>query len=438
MKLTLILFSLFTAFNIVFLVLPLFRKGSKAKSRTAEITGPKPERQYEMDWLRVIAIVILLYFHTGMMFVRWDWHIQNTETSVIFEQIMMWLHHWRMPLLLFISGAGTYFALGFRSSGKFLAERSKRLFIPLIFGIFVIVPPQIYYERIANFTSYRDFYPTVFQFVPYPLGGSLSWHHLWFVLYLGIYSMIALPFFLYLRSPKSKRFFNKLLQILERRSGFLLPLVLLIGSQVILRPFFPHETHGLDDWAYFVFYFLFFVFGFVAYCEPRIRDIMLKQRRFNLIAAILSTVFMYLVFWVRFEYTPLVRWGQLYHLAAMAVTWLWVVAFIGYGRKFLAFKKPVLKYANEAIYPFYILHQTVIIFFGYYLIPWQVGIFTKFAVVSTVSLVSSLAIYYLFIRPFAVMRVLFGVKLVKEKAIVKVTQPAPPAHTLEPVPVKTR
>ena len=103
-------------------------------------------RRYDLDWLRFIAIVILLFFHTGMLFNPWGWHIKNNELSEGFRYWMAWLHYWRMPLLLFISGAGTYMALGKRSPAQFAGERFKRLFIPLLFGMFVVVPPQIYYE----------------------------------------------------------------------------------------------------------------------------------------------------------------------------------------------------------------------------------------------------------------------------------------------------
>jgi surface polysaccharide O-acyltransferase-like enzyme len=143
-------------------------------------------RRHDLDWLRLIAILILLFFHTGMWFNTWGWHVKNSETSVAFNYWMVWLHYWRMPLLLFISGAGTYMALGKRTPGQFLKERRNRLLVPLVFGMFVVVPPQIYYEHILDYNSYWEFYKTVFQFVPYPRG-SFSWHHLWFILYLFLF-----------------------------------------------------------------------------------------------------------------------------------------------------------------------------------------------------------------------------------------------------------
>src|SRR5262249_20191626 len=155
----------------------------------------------------------------------------------------------------FISGAGTYLALGKRTPGQFAGERFKRLFIPLVFGMLVIVPPQIYFERINLFNGYFDFYKTVFQFRPYP-AGNLSWHHLWFILYLFLFSLIALPLLKYIRSERSQKFRNAVYKICSKPVGLLLiPSAVMLVTQVILRPYFPEETHALaDDWAYFTYY----------------------------------------------------------------------------------------------------------------------------------------------------------------------------------------
>jgi glucan biosynthesis protein C len=178
-------------------------------------------RRHDLDWLRLIAIIILLFYHTGMLFNPWGWHVKNNETSEAFRYWMVFLHYWRMPLLLFISGAGTYMAMGKRTSGQYAAERFKRLFVPLVFGMFVIVPPQIYYEHISDYNNYLDFYKTVFDFVPYPKG-SFSWHHLWFVAYLLLFSLISIPLLIFLRSPRSIGFKQLLLTSSHGQSEFYL------------------------------------------------------------------------------------------------------------------------------------------------------------------------------------------------------------------------
>ncbi len=150
-------------------------------------------RKYEIDYLRVFAFMILILYHAGMVFVPWDYHLKNNAISEDFEIPMLFVNQWRLPLLFVISGIGTYFSFSRRSNGQFARERFRRLIVPLIFGILVIVPPQIYYERLVQgvpYLSYLDFYLNdAVRGGAYPLG-NFSWHHLWFILYLFIFSAL--------------------------------------------------------------------------------------------------------------------------------------------------------------------------------------------------------------------------------------------------------
>ena len=371
-------------------------------------------RRNDLDWLRLIAIVILLFFHTGMWFNTWGWHVKNNETSVSFTYWMVWLHYWRMPLLLFISGAGTYMALGKRSPGQYAGERFKRLFVPLMFGMFVIVPPQIYYEHIREFNSYWDFYKTVFNFVPYP-GGSFSWHHLWFILYLLLYSLLALPFLIYLRSDRSVRFRERTMQHLSKPAGIILiPSVLILITQILLRPFFPEETHDLKDLAYFVFYFSFFFFGILGYSNQQLWTSIGNNRKYLLGTSLISLIPFYVCF---FDFRGLIElpWEEdvvetIFDVIAIFVSWFTVITVIAFGQHHLNKPHPWLKYFNEGLYPFYILHQTVIIAIGYYVCQWDWSIGAKFWTISLLTLISCVLFYFVFIRSNLVMRFLFGMK----------------------------
>jgi len=376
------------------------------------------QRRHDLDWLRFIAILILLFFHTGMWFNTWGWHVKNTETSSTFNFWMVWLHFWRMPLLLFISGAGTYMALGKRTPGKFAGERFKRLFIPLIFGMFVVVPPQIYYEHIKDYSSYWEFYKTVFNFVPYPKG-SFSWHHLWFICYLFFFSLIALPVLIYLRSPKSDKFRERLYKLFSTPAGILLiPSVIILITQIVLRPYFPEETHDLlHDWAYFVFYFSFFLFGMLCYSNPLIWNAIGQSRKYLLVVSLLILVPFYGCFFQFYDIIEL-PWSDdtvetIFDVTAIFVSWFTVITVIAYGQHYLNKSHKWLSIINEGLYPFYILHQTVIIAIGYYIckLEWSIG--AKFWSISLLTLIGCVGFYLLLIRPFNVMRFLFGVKLKK-------------------------
>jgi glucans biosynthesis protein C len=372
-------------------------------------------RRYDLDWLRFIAIVILLFFHTGMWFNHWGWHVKNNELSYSFQYWMIWSHFFRMPLLLFISGAGTYMALGKRTVGEFRKERYSRLLVPLIFGMFIVVPPQIYYERISQYTGYWDFYKTVFNFISYPKG-SLSWHHLWFVLYLLIYSMITIPFLKFLRSDSSEKFKNSALKLFGSPAGLLIiPSTLILLTQIVLRPYFPEETHDLlKDWAYFTFYFLFFVMGIICYSIPKLWEAIGANRKHLLMAMLVSIIPFYICYF-HFRDLIMLPWTDdtvetIFDVIAIFVSWFTVITIIAYGQYYLNRPHPWLAKISEGLYPFYILHQTVIIAIGYYVCQWDWSIAAKYWTICFLTLVSCVAFYLLLIRPFNVMRFLFGVK----------------------------
>lgn len=371
-------------------------------------------RRYDLDWLRFLAILLLLFFHTGMWFTTWGWHVKNAETSTTFNYWMVWSHFWRMPLLLFISGAGTYMALGKRTLGQFAGERFKRLFIPLVFGMFVVVPPQIYYEYIALYPDYLSFYKTVFEFQPYPTG-SFSWHHLWFILYLFLYSLLMIPLLRFVRSPKSQAFKEKLFIVLSNPWGALLvPSVLILITQIMLRPYFPEETHDLKDLAFFIFYLCFFIFGILFYSERKLWDSLGANRLKFLLAAVLILIpfyFVYLhyreVYVLPFEDRTLEIW---FDVSGLLMSWFTVITIIAFGQHYLNKPHPWLSQINEALYPFYILHQTVIIAIGYYICQLDWSIAAKFWSISLLTLASCMAIYFILIKPFKLVRFLFGMK----------------------------
>lgn len=387
-------------------------KLSTPKSIVTEVgTG----RRYDLDWLRFIAIVILLFFHTGMLFNPWGWHIKNNETSESFRYWMTWLHFWRMPLLLFISGAGTYMAMGKRTPSQFAGERFSRLFIPLVFGMFVVVPPQIYYEHINQYNGYWDFYKTVFEFRPYP-EGSLSWHHLWFILYLLVYSLLAIPLLTFLRSPKSSLFKERIKAVLSSPAGILfIPASIILITQVILRPYFPEETHALlDDWAYFTFYFCFFLFGMACYSNPALWESIGRNRKHLLVSTIAMLIPFYIFYFHLRELIHL-PWSMdtvetAFDVTAIYVSWFTVITVIAFGQHYLNRPHPLLAKINEGLYPFYILHQTVIIFLGYYICQLSWTIAAKYWSVSLLTLVSCLIFYLLLIKPFNPLRIVFGMK----------------------------
>lgn len=374
-------------------------------------------RRYDLDWLRVIAFYILIFFHVGMIFVPWDFHIKNSVTAEWFETWMAFLHQWRLPLLFTISGAVVFYSLKNRSGKIFLKERFIRLFIPLVFGMFIIVPPQIYFERISNgihFENYFQFWLTVFNFVPFPLGGSLSWHHLWYVLYIFVYSIIALPLFLFLRSSKSLKLKNKISDLIDKNPNA----IYLVGFLFLILYFtlshrFP-TTHGLiDDWYNHAVSFSFFMLGFFISSINGFRELLLKKRKQSLVIALIPASILILFVWgPTFKIVNEDAEWFIYVYGFLKWTFIpsFLFAIFGYGNHLLNKPSKILSYANESVYPLYILHQTVELIFGYYLIQLDLPLMIKFILLVVITFGVSLLLYEIIIKRINILRILFGMK----------------------------
>jgi peptidoglycan/LPS O-acetylase OafA/YrhL len=370
-------------------------------------TGEHAPRRHDIDWLRVLAILLLHLFHTGMFFNTWDWHVKNPETLSSLELPMAFLHTWRMPLLFFISGIGTVLALRSRSLKAFVGERHRRLLLPAAFGMLVVVPPQIYVERLSQgqtFSSIGAFWLTVLEGTPYPAGNT-SWHHLWFVVYLFVYALLAVPLLAWWRTAAGSRALDRLREILARGHGLWLLVVPLAVAQIGLRWRWPTTHNLVGDWANLTFHGLLFLFGLLVGSDERIWDRILRGRRLSLGLGVLVLGVLLVddALGVRGGYPYF--WEQ---LLRSGLTWLWVLAVAGYGRRYLGFRNRFLDHANEGIYPFYILHQTLIVILAYPMIRWPLGPWPKLAVLAVTSFAASWAIYALLIRPWPWVRPLFG------------------------------
>jgi peptidoglycan/LPS O-acetylase OafA/YrhL len=359
-----------------------------------------PTRYDFLDWLRVIAIFVLLFFHTGMIFVGWGWHIENAQTISWLALPMDLLHRLRMPLLFVIAGAGLWFAMGSRTLGAVLKERSLRLLVPVVAGMFLIVPPQIYFERLFRgqwHGGYGQFFlQKVLEFQPYPQG-NFSWHHLWFVVYLYVYVLVLLPALAWWRRRGAT----------VRPGVWMTLLAIPLGlNEAILKPLFPEAHNLVADWYIFNHYLLLTVAGCALASIEGAWD-WLAMHRHKLAVASVASLTMVLAL---LNVGVLTRGSLIEVVLANAFTWTAVLAFIGYGRAHLSFQNSLIRWARDASYPIYILHQTIIVAVGFYVIvqPWAAGM--KYWVILATTLVSCVLLYQFVVRRFAITRLLFGMK----------------------------
>jgi len=370
-------------------------------------TTQKTERQYFIDWLRIFLILSVFVYHIGMFFNPWGWHVKNpVHYGGLLESTMIFLSRWRMPLLFMISGAGTYFALGKRTPGRYLRERFKRLQIPFIAGIFILVPVQVYLEKADQYSSLLSFYPHMFEGV-YP-GGNFSWHHLWFILYLFVISLIIAPFLKLFKSEGYRRFSSRLERFAKKPLALNIVVVLLIGSQLLLRPYFPEDTKALvNDWAAVAYFLIFFLSGFMLLSNKGIADSIRKQKNLYLAEAVLATV---LMFASPNLFSSDAVADLVWDISSIVLAWSGGLAAIGYAKQYLNRDSWFRKLANEAIYPFYLLHQPVILILGFLLIKLDMPDLVRFLLLFTSSFGITCLLYWYLVRPFNVARVIFGMK----------------------------
>lgn len=367
-------------------------------------------RRYDLDWLRVIVFGLLILYHVGMFFVPWGWHIKNNDLYSWVTYPMLFLNQWRLPILFVISGMGTYYALNKRTGKQFVKERIVRLFIPLAFGMLFIVPPQVYVERLVKGQfgdSYFTFWPANAFIGVYP-EGNLSWHHLWFLPYLLTFSLILVPLFLYLRRNPENSFLRWTGKQIKNPLGMLWFLIPLYLCESLLEPFFP-VTHALiGDWFTFINYMFLFSYGFILISVRKtFWENVKTYRKHYLLSGIVGFIIL-LGFRMIFEDSTTVHFIE----AGLKVLnlWAWILTIFGYAAKYLNQNSKVLRYSNEAVYPFYILHQTITIILGYWLMNSNLGLGSKFGIMAVGTFGFSWLIYEFGIRRWSYIRPLFGLK----------------------------
>ena len=366
-------------------------------------------RRYDLDWLRVIVFALLILYHVGMFFVPWGFHLKN---NIIYEWLvwpMLFLNQWRLPILFVISGMGTYYAFSKRSLKQYSWERVLRLGIPLIFGMLLIVPPQVYFERIANgqfMGSYFEFYSQMFNVGPYP-EGDISWHHLWFLPYLLIFSLALGPVFRRLKRGPSK-LVSWVKRQLEKPFGLYLFVPPLYLCEAFLEPFFP-VTHALvGDWFNICISILFFFFGFLLIASGDLFWTALDRIKHKALALGIFCFLAQVFIWLFLEDGYVVHFTE----ALLKVTniWSWILVLFTYGATYLNRKSKTVTYANRAVYPFYILHQTVTIAIAFYIKDLDWGFLPKALVLVVGTFGISWFIYHFLILKIKPLQPLFGVK----------------------------
>jgi glucan biosynthesis protein C len=392
-------------------------------------------RRCDVDWLRVLGMMTVFLFHCGRFFDTDGWHVKSPRTTPVVTMIVIFTVQWMMPLFFILSGISAYHSLAHQKWPQYLISRIKRLVVPLVFGIFVIIAPwQVYLERVSHGQyagSFRGWYWHEYFHGWFGLGGNFAWMgiHLWYLEFLFVFSVLALPLFLYLRSPSGARHVSALSRFLTRPGAiFLLAVPIAVMTFVatippIKRGILGNESFG--GWSLLP-YFAILLLGYLLATSEELSRVMERHRLAGLLVGIGIFLFGYGI------YKATESWSWLPRALVMSpvrglLCWSWLIAICGFASRHLRFANGFLRYTNEAVLPFYILHQTVILTLGYYILRLNTSLFVEYLLILASSLAVIMAIYELLIRRINLLRLLFGMKPLPRPLPAPTAQPLPSA-----------
>lgn len=373
-------------------------------------------RRHEVDSLRVIAFMLLIFYHIGMYYVAdWGWHIKSRHQSEWLQYPMIFLNQWRMPLIFFISGFALKMVEPKFTSLNLFNIRLFRLLLPLVVGMYIIVPPQAYFEALSRnlfdggyWQFWLEYIQPSSELIPQMVHselGLLTWNHLWFLAYLWCYTLVYLmlkPILICLARLFEQTRANVLVIVI-------VPIIILTIYGVYLKPIFPKTNALSDDWYNHSIYFSVFIFGYLGASSTRHWRAMITHRKRYLVSALIAYCGIIILINMPQSFDSHLIVKLLVQTWVYANAWLWLLTVVAYAGTYLNQPSKSVTYFNQAILPWYILHQTVTIIFASYLSQYQlVPLFEVGLLIVGTFLGCGLA--YEMIKRFRLARLVFGMK----------------------------
>ncbi len=396
---------------------------SQIVSQQTDSTAREATRLHYLDWLRVIAILGVFLFHALNVFNEADFLIKNAERSTAITVFQGFLFSWGIPLLFLITGTGSWFALRRRTVRQYVRERFNRLLVPFVVGSIVFTPIQLYLEWTHKLQtgalqgSFQEFLNTL-PVADGPRFFGAVGYHLWFVGFLFSFVLITLPIFLWLKGEAGKRIILRLAELCEHRGGLLLFILPLAVVRLGIKPFFPYQ----NDWSDFSFLMSFFLLGYVLFADERFtrairRDwpIMLTVgiAAFLAAAAIIFSTGEFDIEAAPHTLLDFIWWGLF-----TVCSWCWSLFVLFVGMRFLDFSSRWLQYSQDAIVPFYVVQQPVIIVIAFFVVQWEATLLIKLLAVVLSAFVVSIGLYELIIKRVGLLRNAFGMKATRRSVLV--------------------
>ena len=344
----------------------------------------RSERRHDIDWLRVIAIGLLLIYHIAIIFQPWAMFIgfiKSDESLVSLWQPMTMLNVWRIPLLFFVSGMGLYFATRKRNWKQLLVERTKRILLPFVFGIIAITPLHMF--------LFQDYYNMPLSYFPHQ-------GHLWFLGNIFVYVLLLLPLCYYLKNYENRKIKNALAALMSHPGGPFIITLFFIVEVVLVKP----QLFALyaETWHGFFNGLLAFLFGFLlVYSGKNFWNTVLKWRW-------LYTGIAIILFGIRFYVYGTQAPGYLMAIESNC----WIFGVFGFGYRYLNKPSNTLSYLSQAAYPVYIIHMFVLYVGAFLILPLEIAPMFQFIGIVIFTIALCFFIYEFIIRRIRILRPLFG------------------------------
>ncbi len=417
---------------------PAAERAAAARS----LPGPTPGRRPELDLTRGLVVAGLVVFHSAVVFAAGaSWFVTDPRPGGGFTVFLLWGSLWGMPLLFLVSGMSARHAMRTRSPAAFARERLARLLVPFAFGLVVLVPPMFYIGRLGQPAFHQPYWRFWLSFVNVPAiargllprgswtsgGVSFDPAHLWFLYVLLLFTLALLPLFTYLGGPRGRLLTTALAGFAECHAA-----VVVLAAAIPLMAgeaaFGPDVNTG--GWERVVYVFPF-SYGFLIACDPRLENVLRRSRWPALAVACAAT-------------GPLVSWADALSRSGTGLSarvppgwsalqglagWAWIVAIIGFAGSIATRRRHqqhrtdtppaaapephwrrAARYGNEAVLPFYLLHEPVIVAAAWFIVRWNAPVLAQYAALVAISFAATLALYDLAVRRFRPARLLLGMK----------------------------
>jgi peptidoglycan/LPS O-acetylase OafA/YrhL len=393
-------------------------------------------RRHDIDALRAIAFALLILYHVSMVYVfDWDYHIKSSYQFEWLQLPMVLVNRWRMHLIFLISGVASAFLIKPDLPGKFLASRTKRLLLPLLFGMAVVIPIQPYAQGVSNglvqpgFVQFLIDYYTGKAWPKDAFDGwyyGVTWNHLWYLAYLWIYTIVLTV----LARPLESHFGKKLRGLFTGLRGsalMLLPILPFCLYSFALEPLFPDNGDFIHDWHRNAVYFTVFLYGYVV-----ARDAGFWAETKRLRWATLSCAVA--IFAVRMILVAIYPDKAPHSIEVLALVlrnlymWSMLLTILGWAHAYLNRPFRWLSWANEAVYPWYMLHQSLIVLIAYWVISLKLGPVLEPAIVLA-GTVAGCWMLFAIIRRVPWLRPLFGMKSMSKAVTQSIDQPSAAAYS---------